>query len=226
MPVWEIAEVLGRLPNSSNATLLARTTEDELIVYKPARGERPLWDFDHGSLAAREVLTYEISEAAGLGLVPTTAEVEGPFGSGSGQRFVEEDFEVDPVDMINTGADQLWPVAILDILINNADRKAGHVIAEKVTGRLWCIDHGVTLHIDPKLRTVLWAFAGRPVPDDLVAGVIGLRAALRDGLHDRIAGLLSSEEADATSERVETLLAEPVHPLPPDDRPAVPWPIW
>lgn len=226
MPSWEIAEVLGRLPNSSNATLLARTTDEAFVVYKPARGERPLWDFDHGSLAAREVLTYEVSDAAGLDLVPETVLGDGPYGQGSLQAFVDEDFEFDPVDMINTGAEELWPVAVLDLLINNADRKAGHVIAERVSGHVWCIDHGVTFHHEPKLRTVLWAFAGRPLPGPMLEAVGRLVEAMEGGLHGRISTLLSTEEADATAARAASLLTEPVHPHPPIDRPAVPWPVW
>ena len=226
MSIWEIAEVLGRLPNASNATLLARTTDDELVVYKPEKGERPLWDFEHGTLAAREVLTYEVARATGFDLVPATTLIDGPFGQGSAQRYIEEDFEFDPVDMINNGADDLWPVAVLDVLINNADRKAGHIIAETDTGHLWCIDHGVSFHEEPKLRTVLWAFSGRPIPTDMLAAVQAVQAALDDDLHTRIRQLLSATEADAVSRRVADLLTNPVHPPPPTDRPPVPWPIW
>jgi uncharacterized repeat protein (TIGR03843 family) len=225
MTLWEITEVLGRLPHASNTTLLARTN-DGLVVYKPARGEAPLWDFEHGTLAAREVLTYEVAHAAEWDIVPETALVEGPFGLGSVQRFIEENFEFDPVEMINNGYHQLWSTAVLDILINNADRKAGHVIEEAESGHLYCIDHGVSFHKDPKLRTVLWAFAERPLPDEMVAAVESVETAMTNGLHGRIAELLSTAEADATAERVATLLANPVHPPPPTDRPPVPWPVW
>ena len=226
MPIWEITEIVGRLPNSSNATLLARTAGSGLIVYKPERGERPLWDFAHGTLAAREVLTYEVSEAAGFDLVPETVLIDGPFGRGSAQRFIEEDFEFDPVEMINSGDDALWPVAVLDLLINNADRKAGHVIAEVGTGDLYCIDHGVSFHDEPKLRTVLWAFSERLLPESMLTAVAGVQRALTDGLHARIATLLTEVEAGATAERAAALLEIPVHPLPPTDRPPMPWPVW
>ena len=226
MPDWEITEVLGRLPNSSNATLLSRTSSGGLVVYKPESGERPLWDFTHGSLAAREVLTYEVSAAAGFSIVPETMLVEGPFGRGSAQRFIEEDFDFDPVDMINSGAEILWPVAVLDLLINNADRKAGHVIAEVRTGDMFCIDHGVSFHEEPKLRTVLWAFAERTLPGEMIDAVANVQEALGDGLHARISALLTESEADAAASRAATLLEYPIHPLPPTDRPPMPWPVW
>ena len=223
---WEIAEVLGRLPNSSNATLLARTRTDELVVYKPEAGERPLWDFADGTLAARELLTYEVAVAAGFDLVPETVLAEGPHGHGSLQRFIDENLEFDPVEMINRGADSLWPVAVLDLLINNADRKAGHILSETGSGHLWCIDHGVSFHFEPKLRTVLWAFSGRRLPDAMIAAVERVRDALTTGLADRIESLLSAEESGATVARVDELLADPVHPHPPTDRPPMPWPVW
>lgn len=226
MSGWEIEEVLGRLPHSSNTTLLARTSGDQLVVYKPERGERPLWDFDLGTLAAREVLTYEVSQAAGFTLVPPTILIDGPLGRGSAQLFIEEDFEFDPVDMINNGTDELWPVAVLDLVINNADRKAGHIISQADNGHLWCIDHGVSFHSQPKLRTVLWAFSGRAFPDNMVAAVRRLQTGLGKGLHARICELLSKPEADAVGQRVADLLASPVHPPPPIDRPPVPWPVW
>ena len=223
---WEIAEVIGQLPNSSNVTLLARATDDTLLVYKPQRGERELHDFGRGTLAAREVLAYETAEACGMPIVPPTALIEGPFGSGSAQRFVEENFEFDPVDMINKGADVLWPLALLDVLINNADRKAGHIISETGSGRLWGIDHGVSFHEEPKLRTVLWAFADRPLPDAMVKATIAIQQRLAEGFHERLSDLLSEREADALQERVSMLIDNPVHPHPPTDRPAMPWPVW
>jgi len=222
---WHIAEVLGRFRNASNATLLARTDAGHLVVYKPEQGQRPLYDFDCRTLPVREVLTFEVSEAAGLGSVPETRPAEGPFGPGSAQTFVDVDEGFDPAPFINRADDLLWPVATLDLVINNADRKAGHVLADR-SGSLWCIDHGVALHPLPKLRTVMWGFAGRPLPDEMVVRVRKVRDALDRGLHARAVELLSSVEADALVERVEAILAEPVHPDPPTDRPPLPWPIW
>lgn len=222
---WSIAEVLGRFRNASNATLLATTDTGRLVVYKPERGQRPLHDFDCRTLPVREVLTFEISEAAGLDSVPETREAEGPFGPGSAQQFVEEDEQFDPASLINRADASLWPVATLDLLINNADRKAGHLIADRA-GHLWCIDHGVTLHTDPKLRTVMWGFSGLPLPRDMVAAVRRLERELDHRLHARAAELLTEREADALVDRVRDLLSHPMHPFPPTDRPPLPWPVW
>ena len=222
---WNIAEVLGRFRNATNATLLATTATGQMVVYKPERGQRPLHDFDCRTLPVREVLTFEISEAAGLESVPETRQAEGPFGPGSAQRFVEADGQFDPASLINGADAGLWPIVTLDLLINNADRKAGHLIADR-TGHLWCIDHGVTLHPDPKLRTVMWGFSGSPLPGDMVAAVRRLERELDHRLHARTAQLLSGREADALVDRVRDLLSHPTHPFPPTDRPPLPWPVW
>lgn len=223
----ELVEVVGRLPYASNATLLAVDGEGCHWVYKPDRGEEPLWDFPSGTLSRREVLAFEVGAAMGLDIVPTTVEATGPFGPGSAQRFVEEDVDFDPRPLYTpTLDDSLWPFAVFDIVTNNADRKIGHVLRELGTGRLWAIDNGLTFHPAPKLRTVLWGFAGLPIPLSLVGAVERLTAALDSGLADRVTRLLSSREAMALRHRVDDLLARPVHPAPPDDRPAVPWPVW
>jgi hypothetical protein len=223
---WQptVVEVVGRFVSASNATLLGHTPDGEAVVYKPAAGERPLWDFPHQSLAAREVLTFEIARAMGLDVVPETVLGEGPYGPGSIQRFIEIDEDFDPVPSIRRGDPALWPVAVLDIVCNNADRKAGHLLRETGTGHLYAIDHGLTFHPEDKVRTVLWAFAGTPIPDHLVAAVDRLAAALAAGLGVRVADLLDARCAVALEERVRRVLADPEHPLPPVDRPAVPWP--
>ncbi len=226
MNEWRVAEVVGQLQGASNATLLGRLADGTLVVYKPSRGEQPLWDFEFGTLAVREALTYEVSEALGFGLVPETVLGDGPFGTGSIQRFIEEDPEFNPAPLINEADPSLWPVAVLDLLINNADRKAGHLIAGAHDGRLWCIDHGVSLHEDPKLRTVLWNFSGEALPDEMVSAVEGFGEALDTGLRERVADLLSDREAAALLTRTKALLATPLHPDPPADRPALPWPVW
>ena len=215
------------MPYASNTTLLARDGTGDLWVYKPERGENPLWDFAWRTLAAREVLTYEVGSAMGLDLVPETVLAEGPFGPGSAQRFVVEDLEFDPRPLFFPRLDRrLWPMAVLDLVCNNADRKIGHVIRDKTTDRLWAIDHGLTFHAEPKLRTVLWGFAGEEIPPPLVEGLTRLNSRLSDGLAARVSGLLSEEEALSLSDRVEGLLRAPVHPQPPRDRPAVPWPVF
>lgn len=215
------------MPYASNATVLAKDGEGGQWVYKPERGESPLWDFPWRTLAAREVLTYEVAAAMDLDLVPQTVLAEGPLGPGSAQRFVNEDFDFDPRPLFSPKLDQgLWPVAVLDLITNNADRKIGHLIREVGTERIWAIDHGLTFHHQPKLRTVLWGFAGQAMPPALVESLRALRSRIVEGLGPRVERLLSAVEAAALSERVDRLLRDPRHPTPPDDRPAVPWPIW
>jgi hypothetical protein len=223
----ELVEVVGRLPYASNATLLATDAEGCHWVYKPDRGEEPLWDFPTGTLSRREILSHEVSAAMGLDIVPTTVEAVGPYGFGSAQRFIDEDVDFDPRPLYTPRLDGvLWPFAVFDLVANNADRKIGHVLREVGTGRLWAIDNGLTFHPHDKLRTVLWGFAGKPIPTDLLLAVDRLATALESGLRARAAELLSSREASALAHRVTDLLERPVHPDPPDDRPAVPWPVW
>lgn len=222
-----LTEVVGHLPYASNTTLLAKDDADLLWVYKPTAGERPLWDFPWQTLAAREVLTFETSAAMGFEVVPETLLAEGPYGPGSAQRFLDEDETWDPRPLLGPPVDAaLWPVAVLDMVVNNADRKLGHVLRETGSARLLAIDHGLTFHVEAKLRTVLWGFAGRPFPDAMIAAVARLDEALSDHLRHRAAALLSPEEADALVDRVHRILDDPVHPFPPRDRPPVPWPVW
>ena len=223
----ELVEVVGRLPYASNTTLLALDAEGCRWVYKPVRGEEPLWDFAYGTLAWREVLAYEVSAAMGLDIVPHTVEALGPFGPGSAQRFIDEDADFDPRPLYVPTLDRtLWPFAMFDIVANNADRKIGHVLREVGTARLWAIDNGLTFHHHDKLRTVMWGFAGDPIPAPLVDGLDRLAAALDRNLASRVSDLLSPLESDALVRRVADLRERPVHPHPPDDRPAVPWPVW
>jgi hypothetical protein len=224
MSAWvpEIAEVVGRFIDASNATLLATTATGEKVVYKPTAGERPLWDFPIETLAAREVLTYEVAMALGFDVVPETVLGDGPYGPGSVQRFVEIDPTFDPVLAVQSAAATLWPIAVLDLVTNNADRKFGHVISDGV--RLLGIDHGLTFHPEVKLRTVMWGFSEQPLPAAELAALARLGAALQDGLGKRVQELLGSEEERALETRVADLLQHPIHPTPPEDRPPVPWP--
>jgi hypothetical protein len=223
----ELIEILGRMPYASNTTLLASDAEGCRWVYKPERGEEPLWDFAYGTLARREILSYEVSAAMGLDLVPETVQANGPFGPGSAQRFIDEDMEFDPRPLYQPRlSETLWPFAVFDLVANNADRKIGHILSEADTGRLWAIDNGLTFHEDEKLRTVMWGFAGRTIPTELVEGVEQLAARLNHDLAERAAELLSAEEAAALVRRVRDLLDRPTHPHPPQDRPPVPWPVW
>ncbi len=219
-------EVLGLLPYSSNYTFLARLPEETLAVYKPRRGERPLWDFPHGSLAGREVAAYLVSEAAGWRIVPPTVlREDAPLGPGSLQLFIEHDPERHYFVMMEERADDLIPFAAFDVVINNADRKSGHVI-EDASGRLWAVDHGVTFHLEDKLRTVIWAYAGLPLDAATIEQLERLGAALAEpgGLGAQLEELLTPEEVAATLARTEALLIEGRFPPPPADRP-LPWPL-
>ncbi len=218
----DIGEVVGRFRRASNATFLARTVTGDLVIYKPTAGERPLWDFPPDTLAAREALTYEVSEALGFGVVPETVLGDGPLGPGSIQRFVEVDDDFEPVELLAGPDPVLWPVAVLDLVANNADRKAGHLM--RAGGRVFGVDHGLTFHPDEKLRTVLWNFAGARLPGEHVDALRRLAGELDGPLGGRIAGLIGRAAATATVSRVAALLAHPVHPEPPEDRPALPWP--
>ncbi len=225
-PQLKLKKVIGRLPNASNTTLLANDSRGDPWVYKPIRGERPLWDFPQGTLALREVATYRADLAMGLGIVPETILADGPFGPGSAQRFITEDTRFDPRPMFtgDTLDRRLWPFAVLDLVTNNADRKVGHLLKQHGEPWLWAIDNGLTFHREPKLRTVLWGFAGEPLPAELTAAVGNLAA--DDSFWEWLSRHLSTDEVTATHHRVETLLADPIHPHPPDDRPPVPWPVW
>ena len=222
------AEVLGLLPYSSNYTFLAKVCSDNkeaLAVYKPRRGERPLWDFPAGTLAAREVAAYIVSEAAGWGLVPPTVlRTDGPLGEGSLQLFIEHDPDRHYFVLMEERLEELGPLVAFDVVVNNADRKAGHVI-EDASGRLWAVDHGVTFNAYPKLRTVIWQLAGDRLGPPVRAGLERLGAGLSGGdLASDLAGSLTEAEIDATLYRVESLLVEDRYPSPEGDRP-LPWPL-
>jgi len=219
-------EVLGLLPNSSNYTFLARVRGADgaeiNAVYKPRRGERPLWDFPHGSLAQREVAAFVVSEAAGWGIVPPTVlREDAPLGPGSLQLFVEHDPQRHFFVFEDEGRDdELMVFAVFDAVINNADRKGGHVI-EDGARRLWAVDHGVTFHVEPKLRTVVWAFAESRLPAGLLADLEGLGGTVREIGLER---LLAPEEIEATARRIERLVEEGRFPAPSVSYP-LPWPL-
>lgn len=218
-------EILGLLPRASNATLLARVRDAELetlAVYKPRRGERPLWDFPRGTLCLREVAAWVVDRALGWGLVPPTVLREDPEGYGAVQLFVEEDPEVDVRDLLETDPDEVRRIAVFDLVVNNADRKGGHCIAD-VDGKVWSVDHGICFHEEPKLRTVIWTFEGEPIPEDLMTDL----ACLRDDGDVRAAlePLLLPEELEALERRIEGLFLDPRFP-PPDSARPVPWPPW
>lgn len=219
-PELKLVKVDGLLAGASNATLVARDSDGNPWVYKPERGEQPLWDFPHGTLARREVACYRLSQTLALEAVPETVLAEGPYGPGSAQRFLEEDFSWDPRPEIVAAAPALWPIVLLDLIANNADRKIGHLLRQPGDDRTWAIDNGLSFHAEPKLRTVLWSFAGHEIPPPLA---VRLDA---EAVMTSIAPLLSAEEAEAAAARTAALASDPVHPAPPLDRPPLPWPVW
>ncbi len=245
--------VRGRLVSASNATFFAGLALDGVesnCVYKPVRGERPLWDFPDGTLAGREVAAYLVSELAGWHLVPPTVMADGPFGRGMVQQWVDEPVEGvlvdivavdavpaawlhvldavdqhgDPVALVHADHPALRSLAVFDIVVNNADRKGGHVLVD-AAGTVSGCDHGVTLHVEDKLRTVLWGWAGRPLADDDAAALERLLAAL-----ERSTGALDEHitpaEILALRRRAARLLRTPRHPLPTRGSAIIPWPAF
>jgi uncharacterized repeat protein (TIGR03843 family) len=209
---------------------LARVTHEgqsALAVYKPRRGERPLWDFPAGTLAAREVAAFLVARAGGWSFVPPTImRLDAPLGSGSLQLFVEHDPERHFFVLANEPErhGELARLAAFDIAINNADRKGGHVL-EDANGGLWAVDHGLSFNLEPKLRTVIWGFAGEPIPDVARTQLERARDELSKApLRDELIELLSAEEVDETIARIEVLLKEGIYPHPQGPR-AMPWPL-
>lgn len=222
-------EVLGLLPAASNYTLLARLSvrgagaEDApLVVYKPRRGEAPLWDFPPGTLCRREVAAYLVSEAAGWGFVPPTTFRNGPLGVGAVQLFIDHDWEVTAFELLDERPHDLKRIAAYDLVVNNADRKAGHVFLDEA-GRMWAVDHGICFHAHPKLRTVLWDFVGEPIPEEDLASLRRLQGALAGDLRSRLGELLAPEEVEALEIRVDTNLVRATFPPPGPGR-SYPWP--
>lgn len=226
-------EVLGRIMGSSNNALYVRVTricDDPLpaqiidAVYKPTIGERPLDDFPDGSLTRREVAAWHVSEALGWDIVPPTILREGPFGEGMLQAFVETDDDVDVVAMVVEDDPRLRRMATFDAIVNNTDRKGGHILPVRAGQHVHGVDHGVTFSTVPKLRTVLWGWRGTPFADDEREGLERVRATLDGELGATLRSLLRSVEVRATVRRVDRLLETGRFPLPSPTWPAVPWP--
>lgn len=260
--------IVGRIPAASNATLVCDAVLDDgtemRCVYKPVRGEVPLWDFPDGTLAGREVASYLISEALGWGVVPTTVHRDGPLGPGMVQRWIDTPDNTDPpetaelptphVDLVDLCPSELVPtgyrsilraldysgdevvlvhaddprlqrMAVLDVVLNNADRKGGHIL-EALDGGVYGIDHGICLHSEPKLRTVLWGWAGEPVPGHLVADLAELVEHLTSADHPLAVELgahITDDEIVALAERAARLVERQRMPRAPGHRP-IPWP--
>jgi uncharacterized repeat protein (TIGR03843 family) len=194
-------------------------------VYKPIAGERPLWDFPMGTLAGREVAAYVVSRAAGWDVVPPTVMRDGPFGPGMCQLWIDHDTDVDLIALSRrTDHAGLRDMAVFDAVVNNADRKIGHLLPV-AGGHLYGCDHGVCFAEDYKLRTVLWQWRGKTLPRRSLEALRRLNAQLNEGALDgELSSLLTASEINATKIRVETLLKHRVHPYPPADWPAIPWP--
>ncbi|MFF9032310.1 SCO1664 family protein [Streptomyces iakyrus] len=246
--------VRGRIREASNAALYCTVSydgQDAACIYKPVAGERPLWDFPDGTLAQREVAAYEVSEATGWGLVPPTVLRDGPYGEGMCQLWVEVTPEAELLALVDgeepgpgwkavgfaevgegrtallvhADDERLRRLAVLDAVINNADRKGGHLLPTG-EGRLYGIDHGVTFNAENKLRTLLWGWAGEPLTEEAADVLEGLRKGLAEGgpLAARLEPLITGAEIDATRARVGALLASGTHPEPSGEWPAIPWP--
>jgi len=223
-------EVEGLIPWSSNATLLVTVRDGEhsaLAIYKPQRGERPLWDFFHGTLGMREVASYLVSEELGWGLVPPTVLREGPHGLGSLQFYVHADESAHffSIQHDERYAAELKQVAAFDVILNNADRKSGHCLVG-YDGRLWAIDNALTFHEEPKLRTVIWDYAGELLPGDVEADLRRLQESLVEGspLTRALERMLSDGEVKALRRRVQSLVEAGCFPEPGPGR-VVPWPL-
>jgi uncharacterized repeat protein (TIGR03843 family) len=221
-------DIVGRLVAASNATMYCTVRDGDqeaACVYKPVAGERPLWDFPTGSLAGREVCAYRVSAAAGWHLVPPTVFRDGPLGPGMCQLWIESDETVDVMALARSSDHAaLRQMAVFDAVVNNADRKIGHLLPDR-EGRLYGCDHGVCFGEDYKLRTVLWQWRGRRLPGAAVEALRRLQEAIASGpLRDELLRWLSPAEVEATRQRVDLLLRHRVHPFPPEDWPAVPWP--
>ncbi len=221
--------VEGLLPYGSNYTFLAQIRRHDqvvLCVYKPIRGERPLWDFPENTLAFREVAAFAVSEALGWNFVPPTVYREkGPHGPGSAQYFIQQaDPEFHYFNIPDDDKPELRRVALFDILINNADRKGGHLLKDEA-GKLWLIDHGIGFHAQNKLRTVIWDFASEPIPDDLLKDTADFRQRLEcdEDLKTALNGLLDPLEIAALRRRVDKVLAARRFPASNSGR-AYPWP--
>ena len=262
--------LVGRIVSASNVTVVCEAEADGdtvRCVYKPVRGERPLWDFPDGTLAGREVASYLISEALGWGVIPTTVLRDGPFGPGMVQRWIdtvdrdnprrsarpghtEEGNRLDLIDLCPPGAvpdgfrevlrafdgsgeevalihaddPRLQRMAVLDVLLNNADRKGGHAL-EGLDGQVYGVDHGICLHKDNKLRTVLWGWAGEPINDALMTDIAAFAESLPSSLADSLAEHVTDCEIEALVARAQALVDAPVMPHPRSQRP-IPWPAF
>jgi uncharacterized repeat protein (TIGR03843 family) len=213
-------EIIGRLVDASNASLLCKLPNELKVIYKPIAGERPLWDFPDGNLASREVAAFYISEVGEFDVVPKTVLREGPFGIGAIQQWIETSEAADVIGMAQSEDPQIRNLALFDIVINNADRKFGHILITP-DGQIFGCDHGVSLHEENKLRTVIWQFAEQKLTSEEIAKLKDLISKI-DLNH--LAKFLSAEEIAAFLQRVQGLIEDGRFSSPNPNWPAVPWP--
>jgi uncharacterized repeat protein (TIGR03843 family) len=241
----ENVNVIGQMVNASNSTLVVES-EGNRFIYKPRSGERPLWDFPDHTLHLRERAAFVVSEMLGWDIVPETVIADGPYGIGSFQNWIDAepttvdifppnavpeqwltiitgiDEEGHQVTLAHENSSRLFQIAIFDALVNNADRKAGHLLTDK-SGKTFGIDHGVTFNSEDKLRTVLWGWIGEPLPAAYLQDLEALKIQISDSELDE---LLDEDEIAALRDRIDTLTAESVMPSPSPHWPAVPWPVF
>lgn len=224
----EMKNAHGLMPWSSNYTFLVTVryaTIEVLAIYKPCRGERPLWDFPDGTLALREVASFHVSQALGWDFIPPTVLREGFMGLGAVQFFIEADLEEHYFTLRDAHQETFQRVAAFDYIVNNADRKGGHCLKGK-DGHIWTIDHGLTFHYEHKLRTVIWDFAGQPIPEPILADLIRLQQTFNQPsspVRTKLAALLSEQEVKRFQHRLDRLIAAGIFPLPGSGR-NVPFP--
>ena len=214
--------IVGRLIDASNATLLAEIESDnqtQKVIYKPVAGEKPLWDFQDGNLAHREYCAFLLSNRAGFDMVPNTVLRDGPFGFGMVQEWIDTDEEIDIINFGQSDDSQLKRMAIFDAIINNTDRKYGHLLYKE--GKLLGCDHGVTFHSEDKLRTVIWQFSGEKIDKQEMLLIESASALDYPNLFE---SYLTQEEIAAIYERINRLLKSGRFPSPSENWPAIPWP--
>jgi len=216
-------KIIGRLVDASNATLQAVIEDSDpliKVIYKPIAGERPLWDFEDGNLASRELSAFIVSDVGGFEIVPFTTLRDGPFGMGMVQQWIEVDSNVDVIEFGQSENTQLKRLALFDAVINNTDRKFGHLLLDQ-SGKLYGCDHGVAFHKENKLRTVLWQFAGINFDQDEI-NLLG--ALLKIDWREKLSSYITDEEIQALYVRIQNLISDGKFPEPSQNWPAVPWP--
>ena len=218
--------VTARLVDASNATLFAQASDsiNEInCIYKPIAGERPLWDFPDGTLADREFAAFLVSSYLGFNIVPLTILREGPYGLGMVQEWIEIDESIDLAEYFSQDLPELRKMAVFDAIINNTDRKIGHLIPTS-EGSLFGCDHGVTFHHEDKLRTVLWQWAGDKLTDNEITTLKKLVSGIETDLD--LSPFLTEQEIQALLNRVHNLISTELMPTPNPDWPAIPWPAF